>query len=203
MILPWNSADLAASPYVAAVLSCLNSGLYTSSRMIFVQAGRREAPVSLMRVSAGGVPRTAILTSTVVGFLCVIAAAISPDGVFLFLLNSSGAIILFVYLLIAISQIVLRRTDRAGEADRSRRGCSRACRSSSSSRSSTTSRSGESYSLPTRFESLNARYRRAVRARAGTSRTSSPRSSASTLSPVVWTQPGEEQPAGPCVGSQH
>ena len=39
----------------------------------------------------------------------MIAAAVSPDTVFLFLLNSSGAIILFVYLLIAISQIVLRR----------------------------------------------------------------------------------------------
>src|SRR4029079_11308685 len=45
----------------------------------------------------------------VVGFLCVIAAAIDEDGVFTFLLNSSGAIILFVYLLIAISQITLRR----------------------------------------------------------------------------------------------
>ena len=128
-ILPWNSAELEASPYVAAfrqmgipyadhimnavvltaVLSCLNSGLYTSSRMLFVLAGRREAPVGLMRVSRNGVPRVAILASTFVGFLCVIAAAISPDGVFLFLLNSSGAIILFVYLLIAISQIVLRR----------------------------------------------------------------------------------------------
>jgi GABA permease len=51
----------------------------------------------------------AILTSTVVGFLCVIAAAVSPDTVFLFLLNSSGAIILFVYLLIAVSQVILRR----------------------------------------------------------------------------------------------
>lgn len=39
----------------------------------------------------------------------MIAAAISPDQVFLFLLNSSGAIILFVYLLIAISQLILRR----------------------------------------------------------------------------------------------
>jgi GABA permease len=45
----------------------------------------------------------------VVGFLCVIAAAVSPDTVFSFLLNSSGAIILFVYLLIAISQLILRR----------------------------------------------------------------------------------------------
>jgi len=34
---------------------------------------------------------------------------VSPDRVFSFLLNSSGAVILFVYLLIAISQIILRR----------------------------------------------------------------------------------------------
>jgi GABA permease len=63
-------------------------------------------------VTRRGVPATAILASSVVGFLRVIAAAISPDTIFAFLLNSSGAIILFVYLLIAISQIVLRyRTD--------------------------------------------------------------------------------------------
>src|SRR3954471_14212217 len=128
-ILPWNSDELAASPYVSAftamglpyadhimnavvltaVLSCLNSGLYTASRMLFVLAGRREAPVALITVNGRGVPVWAILTSTVVGFLCVIAAAVSPDTVFLFLLNSSGAIILFVYLLIAVSQLVLRR----------------------------------------------------------------------------------------------
>src|SRR3954453_2045450 len=134
VILPWDDAGLAASPYVAAfkvmgipfaadimnavvltaVLSCLNSGLYTSSRMLFVLAARREAPAALMEVNGRGVPRNAILGSTVVGFLCVIAAAVSPDTVFLFLLNSSGAVILFVYLLIALSQIILRRrTDPA------------------------------------------------------------------------------------------
>jgi GABA permease len=129
VILPWNSAALAASPYVAAfkvmgipfadhimnavvltaVLSCLNSGLYTSSRMLFVLAARREAPLALMSVNRRGVPVAAILSSTVVGFLCVIAAAVSPDTVFSFLLNSSGAVILFVYLLIAVSQVLLRR----------------------------------------------------------------------------------------------
>src|SRR6185436_9840710 len=90
-------------------LSCLNSGLYTASRMLFVLAGRREAPAVMTRVTGRGVPAVAILTSTVVGFLCVIAAAVSPKTIFAFLLNSSGAIILFVYLLIAISQVVLRR----------------------------------------------------------------------------------------------
>jgi GABA permease len=129
VILPWNSEELEASPYVSAfrtmgipyadhimnavvltaVLSCLNSGLYTASRMLFVLSARREAPIGLMKVSPSGVPRAAILFSSVIGFLCVIAAAVSPDTVFLFLLNSSGAVILFVYLLISISQIILRR----------------------------------------------------------------------------------------------
>jgi GABA permease len=94
---------------LTAVLSCLNSGMYTASRMLFVLAARREAPVSLIGVNKRGVPTAAILSSSIVGFLCVIAAAVSPDTVFTFLLNSSGAIILFVYILIAVSQLILRR----------------------------------------------------------------------------------------------
>jgi GABA permease len=59
VILPWNDTTVAASPFVAAftemglpyadhvmnavvltaVLSCLNSGMYTASRMLFVLAG--------------------------------------------------------------------------------------------------------------------------------------------------------------------
>ena len=129
LIVPWDDTEVGDSPYVAAfsqmgipyadhlmnavvltaVLSCLNSGLYTASRMVFVLADRAEAPRALTRLNSRGVPTWAILASTVVGFLCVLAAYVSPDTVFLFLLNSSGAVILFVYLLIAVSQLVLRR----------------------------------------------------------------------------------------------
>ncbi|VAZ71579.1 GABA permease [Mycobacterium persicum] len=129
VILPWDSVELGTSPYVAAlkhlglpgadrimnavvltaVLSCLNSGLYTASRMLFVLADRREAPALLVRVSRRGVPHIAILCSSAVGFGCVVMAWLAPGTVFLFLLNSSGAVILFVYLLVAVSQIVLRR----------------------------------------------------------------------------------------------
>jgi GABA permease len=128
VILAWNDKTVAASPFVAAftkmglpyadhimnavvltaVLSCLNSGMYTASRMLFVLAARREAPLQLVSVTRRGVPAVAILASSIVGFLCVIAAAVSPDTIFAFLLNSSGAIILFIYCLIGISQIVLR-----------------------------------------------------------------------------------------------
>jgi GABA permease len=129
VILPWNSVELGASPYVAAlrhmglsgadqvmnavvltaVLSCLNSGLYTASRMLFVLAARNEAPMRLVKLSGRGVPHLAILFSSAIGFLCVIMSWVAPRTVFLFLLNSSGAIILLVYWLIALSQIILRR----------------------------------------------------------------------------------------------
>jgi GABA permease len=129
VILPWNSTRLGASPYVSAfqdmgipaaadimnavvltaVLSCLNSGLYTASRMLFVLADQGAAPRQLLNVNRRGVPMAAILSSTIVGYACVIAAYVSPDTVFLFLLNSSGAIILFVYLLICVSELVMRR----------------------------------------------------------------------------------------------
>ena len=129
VILPWNSLQAGSSPFVAAlkqigipgadevmnavvltaVLSCLNSGLYSASRVLFVLAGQHEAPARMLKVSRRGVPYLAIVSSSVVGFLSVIMAAVSPNTVFLFLLNSSGAIVLFVYLLIALSQIVLRR----------------------------------------------------------------------------------------------
>ena len=76
--------------------------------MLFVLAARREAPQQFVRVTSRGVPAVAILVSSIIGFLCVIAAAVSPDTIFAFLLNSSGAVILFVYCLIGISQVVLR-----------------------------------------------------------------------------------------------
>jgi GABA permease len=68
-----------------------------------------------MRLTGRGVPANAILFSSIVGFLCIIAAAFSEKTIFAFLLNSSGAIILFVYILIAISQIVLRYRNKGAE----------------------------------------------------------------------------------------
>jgi GABA permease len=128
-ILPWNSAELGKSPFAAtleeigipaaaqvmnaivltAVLSCLNSGLYVASRMNFALARAGDAPQWMVRLNGRGVPAKAILIASSVGFLSVIANVISPEKVFLFLLNSSGAVALFVYLLIAVSQLVMRR----------------------------------------------------------------------------------------------
>ena len=94
---------------LVSVLSCLNSGLYTASRMAFSLGERGDAPRAFARTTARGVPRTAILVSVAFGFLAVFFNYEFPDTVFLFLVNSSGAVALFVWLVICLSQLRMRR----------------------------------------------------------------------------------------------
>jgi GABA permease len=93
---------------LTAVLSCLNSGLYTASRMAFSLGRRGDAPASFARTNARGVPRTAILASVAFGFVAVFFNYIWKDTVFQFLLNSSGAVALFVWLVICLTQLRMR-----------------------------------------------------------------------------------------------
>ncbi|MFF2409052.1 amino acid permease [Streptomyces sp. NPDC058092] len=93
---------------LTAVLSCLNSGLYTASRMAFSLGGRGDAPKAFARVNKRGVPQVAILSSVVFGFVAVFFNYRWPDTVFQFLLNSSGAIALFVWLVICFTQLRMR-----------------------------------------------------------------------------------------------
>ncbi|MFD4175811.1 amino acid permease [Streptomyces anulatus] len=114
-----------------ALLSALNANLYGSSRMVFSLAERGEAPRGLLKVSGGGsreatgagsrettgggsrettggVPRRAVLASVAFGFVSVLLNLLWPDTVFLYMLNSVGAVLLFVWALIAASQLRLR-----------------------------------------------------------------------------------------------
>jgi GABA permease len=138
VIVPWNSIKPGTSPFVTAlskigipgmadvmnaivltaVLSCLNSGIYTASRMIFALANRGDAPKQFTRVTKAGVPLAAILMATVVGYLSVGAAVLWPTTLFTFLLNSSGAVVLFVYLLITIAELRMRRRLEREEPER-------------------------------------------------------------------------------------
>ncbi|GAB2673927.1 GABA permease [Gordonia jinhuaensis] len=97
---------------LTAVASCLNSALYTASRMMFSLGTRGDAPQVVRRLSPKGVPWIAVLMSMVIGFLAVIGNYVLPDKIFAWLLATSGAIALFVYLTIAASQLVLGRTLR-------------------------------------------------------------------------------------------
>jgi AAT family amino acid transporter/GABA permease len=128
-VVPWGQIVAGHSPFVAAlevmripgaamimqavvlvaVLSALNSGLYVSSRILFGLSQRGDAPAKLSVLTGRKVPRAAVLLSSVIGYIAIMAAIISPEGVFLFLVNASGAVMLFVYLAVALAQIRVRR----------------------------------------------------------------------------------------------
>jgi GABA permease len=101
---------------LVAVTSCLNSALYTASRMLFSLGRRGDAPAMSKRTNKSGTPYCAVLLSTGAAFLAVFANYVAPAAVFEFLLASSGAIALLVYLVIAVSQLRMRqKRTAAGE----------------------------------------------------------------------------------------
>jgi GABA permease len=128
-ILPWNDVARIEHPYVSvlevlrvpgaatvmsiiiltAVLSALNSGLFASSRMLMALARRGDAPRIFAGLDVRGVPVAAILAGTAFGYAAVVMSYVSPDKVFAFLVNSYGTVAIFVYVLIAISELKLRR----------------------------------------------------------------------------------------------
>ncbi|CAM5382799.1 MULTISPECIES: amino acid permease [Streptomyces] len=128
-LVPWSSAEVVAKgPYVAtldhlgipgagqlmnvvvlvALLSAMNANIYGSSRIAYSLVERGQGPRALARLS-GGVPRVAVLTSCFFGFVCVLLSYWRPDDVFPWLLNMIGAVILVVWIFIAVSQLLLRR----------------------------------------------------------------------------------------------
>ncbi len=94
---------------LVAVTSCLNSALYTASRMLFSLGRRGDAPAVSKRTNKSGTPYWAVMLSTGAAFLAVFANYVAPAAVFEFLLASSGAIALLVYLVIAVSQLRMRQ----------------------------------------------------------------------------------------------
>jgi len=135
-VAPWNTVRSGESPFtlaldtmhvpwagtimtviiLTAVLSCLNSAFYVSSRVLFILADRGDAPQIMVKLNKRRVPVGSVLMGAVAGFLGIIAATEAPQAVFDFLVSSSGALVVYVYMAICVSQITLRvRRERAGE----------------------------------------------------------------------------------------
>jgi aromatic amino acid permease len=128
-LLPWARASLGASPFVAvlddigvpaagrimnvvvlaALLSALNANTYAAARMVFSLAERRQAPAALTRLNRTGVPDLAVLASVSFGFVAVVLNVLWPRTVFLHLLDAIGTVLLLVWILVACSQLRLRR----------------------------------------------------------------------------------------------
>ena len=128
-VVPWNTVKAGVSPFafaldhmgipyagtimslivLTAVLSCLNSSFYVASRVLFVLAERGDAPRWLVATNRRHVPARSVLLAAAAGFAGVIAAILSPEVVFGWLVKASGALIVFIYMAICVAQIRLRQ----------------------------------------------------------------------------------------------
>ncbi|MFI9582065.1 amino acid permease [Streptomyces sp. NPDC052236] len=93
---------------LVALLSAMNANVYGASRMACSLVSRGQGPKALGR-TFNGVPRTAVLFSSLFGFGCVLLSYWRPDDIFQWLLNMIGAVILVVWTFTAVSQLLLRR----------------------------------------------------------------------------------------------
>jgi GABA permease len=108
----WASIAMSAI-ILTAVLSCLNSAFYVCSRVLFVLAEHGDAPQWLVQLNDRRVPTRSVWMGSLAGVLGILAAMTSSQTVFAFLVNASGALSVFVYILIALAHIRLRRAREA------------------------------------------------------------------------------------------
>jgi GABA permease len=107
-------ASLAMSVIIlTAVLSCLNSAFYVCSRVLFTLAEHGDAPQWLVQLNARRVPTRSVWMGSLAGVLGILAAINYSKTVFAFLVNASGALILFIYLMIAVAHLRVRRAREA------------------------------------------------------------------------------------------
>lgn len=112
------AADIMNAIVLTAVLSCLNSGIYVASRVLFTLSRHGDAPTWLVRIDRRGVPSRAIIACVAFAFLALGVSVVSETGLFAFLVNASGALMMFVYLMTAAAHIVLRRRTEATEPEK-------------------------------------------------------------------------------------
>ena len=93
-----------------AVISVLNSGLYSASRMFAALADEGFAPRFVARRTKNNVPIWALVASTSGAIAATIVNFAAPEsGIFDFIMNSAGLVALFVYVFIALTQMRMRQ----------------------------------------------------------------------------------------------
>ncbi|GAA1027955.1 MULTISPECIES: amino acid permease [Amycolatopsis] len=132
VLIPWHDPTVAKSPFEAllkalhvpaaatvidivvftALLSVANSCIYAASRISHALAKQHDAPKSWAQLSTTRVPAAAIGATASVGLVITLFGYFAPDALFTALIDSSGAVILMVWIGIALSYLRLRAKSR-------------------------------------------------------------------------------------------
>ncbi len=134
-LMPWTAYQAGTSPFVTfftalkvpgigtvmnivvltAALSSLNSGLYSTGRILRALALGGSAPRYLTRMNRSHVPSAGILTTVAIYIIGVFLNYIVPSQVFEIVLNVSALGIISTWAFIVASQIAYRRRVRRGD----------------------------------------------------------------------------------------
>ena len=103
------AASIMNAVILTAILSAGNSGMYSSTRMLFDMARKGSAPKVFGRLDPRGVPMNALYATTAIAALCFLTTFFGEKEVFNWLLNMSGMCGFIVWLGIAISHYRFRK----------------------------------------------------------------------------------------------
>lgn len=103
------AASVMNAVILTSVLSAGNSGMYASTRMLWVLAKEGKAPKFLTKVNSRGIPVNALLVTTFVGGFAFLASLFGEGTVYIWLLNASGMSGFIAWLGIAASHYRFRK----------------------------------------------------------------------------------------------
>lgn len=122
---PWTQLDAASSPFVevfaligipvaagiinfvvlTSAASAGNSGLFSTSRMLYTLSSNNQAPTKLKKLNKHAVPSNALVTSTVVVSIGALISKIIPEQAFTIVTTISAICFIWVWSIILISHI--------------------------------------------------------------------------------------------------
>ncbi|ANI30562.1 proline-specific permease [Yersinia entomophaga] len=137
-IYPWNSIGQNGSPFVeifsslgissaanilnlvviTAAISAINSDIYGAGRMMFGMSQEGLAPKCFSRLTRNGVPWMTILVMSVALLCGVVLNYLIPKNVFLIIASIATFATVWVWLMILISQVAMRRSMSKESASR-------------------------------------------------------------------------------------
>lgn len=130
-IYPWNSINADKSPFVqvfavvgiaaaasivnfvvlTSAASACNSGIFSTSRMVYSLAQEDNAPNSMKRLTSNKVPSNALMFSAAVILISVILSYIMPEGVFVLITSISTFCFIFIWGIMVVCHLKYRKTN--------------------------------------------------------------------------------------------
>ncbi|MGG1662329.1 amino acid permease [Brevibacillus sp. NRS-1366] len=103
------AASVMNAVILTSVLSAGNSGMYASTRMLWVLAKEGKAPKWFAKVTRNGVPINSLILTALIGALAFLSSLFGEGEVYIWLLNASGMSGFIAWLGIAISHYRFRK----------------------------------------------------------------------------------------------